>query len=115
MLGAAAMSLSSVFVVTNALRLRLFRPETFSAPGGTPQEPEKINTIREEKQMETVIKVEGMMCTHCKARVEKVCSQVHGSTGAVVDLEAKTVTVTGSADVEAVKKAITDAGYEVVG
>ena len=115
MLGAAAMSLSSVFVVTNALRLRLFRPETFSAPGGTPQEPEKINTIREEKQMETVIKVEGMMCTHCKARVEKVCSQVPGSTGAVVDLEAKTVTVTGSADVEAVKKAITDAGYEVVG
>lgn len=65
--------------------------------------------------METVIKVEGMMCTHCKARVEKVCSQVPGCTGAVVDLNAKTVAVSGSADVEAVKKAITDAGYEVVG
>ena len=115
MLGAAAMSLSSVFVVTNALRLRLFRPETFSAPGETPREPEKNNKIREEKQMETVIKVEGMMCTHCKARVEKVCSQVPGCTGAVVDLDAKTVTLSGSADVEAVKKAITDAGYEVVG
>lgn len=55
------------------------------------------------------------MCTHCKARVEKVCSQVPGCTGAVVDLNAKTVTVSGSVDVEAVKKAITDAGYEVVG
>ena len=115
MLGAAAMSLSSVFVVTNALRLRLFRPKTFSGPGEESTGLETINIIREEKQMETVIKVEGMMCTHCKARVEKVCSQVPGCTGAVVDLNAKTVTVSGSADVEAVKKAITDAGYEVVG
>ncbi len=65
--------------------------------------------------METVIKVEGMMCTHCKARVEKVCSQVPGCTGAVADLNAKTVTVSGSVDVETVKKAIADAGYEVVG
>ena len=103
------------FVVTNALRLWLFRPKTFSGPGEEPTGPETINIIREEKQMETVIKVEGMMCTHCKARVEKVCSQVPGCTGAVVDLDAKTVTISGSADVEAVKKAITDAGYEVVG
>ena len=65
--------------------------------------------------METVIKVDGMMCTHCKARVEKVCSQVPGCTGAVADLNAKTVTVSGSVDVETVKKAIADAGYEVVG
>ena len=115
MLGAAAMSLSSVFVVSNALRLRLFRPKTLSVPGDETREAEEINFIREEKQMETVIKVEGMMCTHCKARVEKVCSQVPGVTGAVVDLEAKTVTVSGSVDVDAVKKAITDAGYEVVG
>lgn len=115
MLGAAAMSLSSVFVVTNALRLRLFRPKTFSGPEEEPKGTETINIIREEKQVETVIKVEGMMCTHCKARVEKVCSQVPGCTGAVVDLDAKTVTVSGSVDVEAVKKAITDAGYEVVG
>lgn len=114
MLGAAAMSLSSVFVVTNALRLRLFRPKIVSEPGEASAGREKINIIREEKQMETVMKVEGMMCGHCKARVEKVCSQVPGCTGAVVDLEAKTVTLSGNVDVDAVKKAITDAGYEVV-
>ena len=64
--------------------------------------------------MEIVIKVEGMMCSHCKARVEKVCKAVPGVEEAVVDLEAKTVTVTGNADVAAIKQAITDADYEVV-
>lgn len=65
--------------------------------------------------METVITVNGMMCTHCKARVEKVCKAVAGVEDAVVDLKAKTVTVTGNADIAAVKQAITDADYEVVG
>lgn len=65
--------------------------------------------------METVIKVEGMMCNHCKARVESVCKGIPGVTDAVVDLAAKQVTVSGTADVDALKKAITDAGYEVVG
>lgn len=64
--------------------------------------------------METVIKVDGMMCSHCKARVEKVCKAVPGTVDAVVDLAAKTVTVTGTADVEALKKAITDADYTVM-
>ena len=64
--------------------------------------------------METVIKVNGMMCTHCKARVESVCKAVEGTVDAVVDLQKKQVTVTGNASVEALKKAITDAGYEVV-
>ena len=64
--------------------------------------------------MTTVIKVEGMMCTHCKAMVEKVCKAVPGTLDAVVDLQAKTVTVTGEASVDALKKAILDAGYEVI-
>ena len=65
--------------------------------------------------METVIKVEGMMCTHCKARVENVCKAVSGTTDAVVDLQAKQVTVMGTASAEALKQAITAAGYEVIG
>lgn len=64
--------------------------------------------------MEKTIKVEGMMCNHCKAMVEKVCKAVPGTTDAVVDLQKKQVTVTGNADVEALKKAIVDAGYEII-
>lgn len=64
--------------------------------------------------METVIKVEGMMCNHCKARVEKVCSAIAGVSSAVVDLAAKTVTVIGTAEVNSLKQAITAAGYQVV-
>jgi Cu+-exporting ATPase len=64
--------------------------------------------------MTTIIKVEGMMCPHCKAMVEKVCKAVSGTEDAVVDLQAKTVTVTGAASLDLLKKAITDAGYEVV-
>ena len=115
MLGAAAMSLSSVFVVSNALRLRLFKPKTLPAPPAADPEPIMEEIIEEETTMETIINVNGMMCPHCKAMVEKVCKAVPGTQDAVVDLQAKNVTVTGSADVEALKKAITDAGYEVVG
>ena len=64
--------------------------------------------------METVINVNGMMCPHCKAMVEKVCKAVPGTVDAVVDLQAKNVTITGDANVEDLKKAIIDAGYEVV-
>ena len=116
MLGAAAMSMSSVFVVTNALRLRFVKSKT-SAVAACPVELKdtcEVTFIEEEPTMETVIKVEGMMCKHCKARVEKVCKAVPGAVDAVVDLEAKTVTVTGTADVAALKQAITDADYEVI-
>ncbi len=110
MLGSAAMSFSSVFVVSNALRLWLHKPKA------TPALPEKVETMEmEEKEMETIIKVEGMMCKHCKARVEQVCKAVAGVTDAVVDLEQKQVTVYGDASLEELKKAITEADYEVIG
>nr|MBQ8245308.1 heavy metal translocating P-type ATPase [Oscillospiraceae bacterium] len=114
MLGAAAMSMSSVFVVTNALRLRLFTSKTVPVFAETAENTTEEIIIEEEKQMETVIYVNGMMCVHCKARVEKVCKAVPGVVDAVVDLQAKNVTVTGDADIAAVKQAITDADYEVV-
>lgn len=115
MLGAAAMSLSSVFVVSNALRLRLFKPKLLQQDKKTENDKEdKIINKQEENVMERVIRVDGMMCNHCKAMVEKVCKAVPGTTDAVVDLQKKQVTVTGDAPLADLEKAIVDAGYEII-
>ena len=106
-ISAAAMSLSSLFVVTNALRINGYKP---ALPGAKKEECDTMCFVKEQK---TVLKVEGMMCEHCAARVEKALSAVAGVKKVKVDLAAKTATVTGNAGIEALKAAVTEAGYEV--
>ena len=118
MLGAAAMSMSSVFVVSNALRLRLFKPRTQAVPACAceepAQEPVLAEVSEEAQEQEQVLYVNGMMCSHCTAAVEKACLSVPGTVKAVASLEEKKVTVTGSADFETLKAAILAEDYEVV-
>ena len=117
MFGAAAMGMSSVCVVSNALRLRAFKPKKVKKNNIENDEIELIeNKRKEDKKMTTVINVNGMMCEHCKATVEKVTRGIEGVSNSLVNLDAKNVTIEHSADtdLEKVKKAITDAGYEVV-
>ncbi|MCD7947967.1 MAG: heavy metal translocating P-type ATPase [Oscillospiraceae bacterium] len=108
MFASAAMSLSSVCVVTNALRLRGFHTKQ------NVNQPNKNTMSKGESNMkEQVITIEGMMCTHCSGRVEQALNAIPGVT-AHVDLEAKTAIVTGDASQEVLRSAIENAGYQVI-
>ena len=109
MFGAAAMSLSSFCVVSNALRLNFF--DLHSA------KRDKKMKAKEKKTMEKTLKIEGMMCMHCSGRVQKALEAIDGVVSASVSHETGTAVVTLDRDVSAdvLKKAVTDAGYEVVG
>ena len=110
MVGAAAMSLSSFFVVTNALRLNL---TDIRSPKH--DRPIRKNHKKEAKPMTKTLYIDGMMCTHCEARVKKCLEALEGVTEAVVSHEAGTAVVTLTAPVEdaALKKAVEDQDYTV--
>lgn len=116
MFGAAAMSLSSVCVVTNALRLNFFNIRSA-------KRDKKIKTVevkieaKETATMEKTMKIEGMMCAHCEARVKKCLEALPQVDEAVVSHEQGTAVLRLNADVSdnVLKKAVEDQGYEVVG
>ena len=132
MFGAAAMSLSSVCVVSNALRLRWIKLHDAKKTQIEPHQDvaastsadinqhnaldnniKSTNNDKGESTMTTTISIEGMMCAHCQAHVEKALKEVAGVTEVTVSLENKNAVVTGDASVEALKQAVVDAGYEV--
>lgn len=133
MFGAAAMSLSSVCVVSNALRLRWVKLGKKSSSENIPDHMEQESTAcenkvvtseiktksdvteSEEKIMKTTLSIEGMMCGHCQATVEKALKGVPGVSEVVVSLEDKNAVVTAeeSVSADALKAAVVDAGYEV--
>lgn len=115
MLAAACMSLSSVCVVSNALRLRLWRPtleHVSHAAQPAAEHMENTQQHKEEPTMKKTVTIEGMMCMHCAAHVEKALNALPG-VQATVDLAAGTASVQGDAADEAIRTAITEAGYTV--
>ena len=130
MFGAAAMSLSSFCVVSNALRLNLFDlhstkhdhplKNASSLPAALTQPAaveDKESTIKEDTTMKKTLHVEGMMCGHCEARVKKALEALPEVTEAVVSHEAGTAVVTLSAEVsdDVLKKTVEDQDYKVIG
>ena len=114
MFGAAAMSLSSFCVVTNALRLNWFKMYDASKDKKIKS---KVREIKEEKTMTKTMKIEGMMCGHCEATVKKTLEAIEGVEGAEVSHENGTAVVTLTAEVadEVLKKAVEDKDYKVTG
>lgn len=110
MFGAAAMSLSSFCVVSNALRLNLFDLHST-------KKDKKIKPAKETKPMEKTMKINGMMCGHCSGRVKKVLEALPEVDEAIVSHENGTAILTLNADIsdEILKKTVEDQGYEVVG
>ena len=116
MFGAAAMSLSSFCVVMNALRLNLFNMHDAGKDRKKHTHSHQIKK-EEETTMTKTMKIEGMMCGHCEARVKKTLEAIEGVQEAAVSHEAGTAVVTLSADVDdaVLKKAVEDQDYQVTG
>ena len=113
MFGAAAMSLSSFCVVSNALRLNLFKLRDASRDKKI--KPIELNVLKEETTMEKTMKITGMMCGHCEATVKKTLEAIPGVSAAAVSHESGTAVVTLSAPVEdaTLKTAVEEKGYTV--